>query len=227
MGGWVKTLALVAVLMLAALRPSLADGPAMGLFVAWPQDAKGDGAGGREANLAAWEQRLGLPKSSLLAMDFYGSQTWSSLSEFAWLPAYWKARNPERKLIWSIPLTFAGTSLKQVALGDHDADFARAAKAIAEATPDAIVRFGWEMNGDWPWSSAGVERDYIAAYRHVVALFRSASPRFRFVWCVNFGLQRSRRTSPIPATTSPTSSAWTFTTRRSAQAPKPAGATSI
>ena len=83
-----------------------------------------------------------------------------------------------------------GTPLKSVAAGDHDDDFARAAAAIAASNPDAIIRLGWEMNGDWfPWASKGVESDYVAAYRRVVRLFKAASPQFSFVWCVNVGLQ--------------------------------------
>lgn len=173
---------------LASTRPPMR----MGMFVLWAKDASGADRGGREANLRHWEHVLNLPASSLLAMDFYGERNWSSLREFGWLPAYWARRNPRRKLIWSIPLTFEATPLKRVAAGAHDGDFAAAAAAIARWQPDAILRIGWEMNGDWmAWASKGAEDDYIGAYRRVATIFREASPLFSFDWCANVGLQNS------------------------------------
>jgi hypothetical protein len=166
--------------------------PRMGMFVLWARDAAGADLGGRETNLRAWEARLKLPPSSLLAVDFYADHTWASLREFAWLPRYWAQRNPRRKLVWSIPLTFEKTPLREVAAGTHDADFAAAAAAIAASQPDAVLRIGWEMNGDWmAWAAKGVEADYVAAYRRVAAIFRTASPGFVFDWCANVGLQNS------------------------------------
>jgi hypothetical protein len=171
----------------------------MGMFVVWAKDASGADRGGRETNLRLWEKKLKLEPSSLLAMDFYGGQSWESMRELKWLPAYWAAKNPNRKLIWSIPLTFKGTPLKAVASGEHDADFKEAAAAIAAAHPDAILRIGWEMNGDWmAWAAGGVERDYIAAYRRAVTIFRAASPRFTFDWCASFGLQNSPADKAYP-----------------------------
>lgn len=172
----------------AARRPQ----PQMGMFVLWARDASGADLGGREINLRAWEETLKLPPSSLLAVDFYAEHSWSSLREFAWLPSYWARRNPKRKLVWSLPLTFEHTPLREVASGAHDADFEAAAAAIAGSQPDAILRIGWEMNGDWMvWAAKGVEQDYIAAYRRVAAIFRAASPSFSFDWCANVGLQNS------------------------------------
>lgn len=171
---------------------SVAQMPRMGMFVLWAKDASGTDLGGREANLRRWEDVLGLAPSSLLAVDFYGDAKWDSLQSFAWLPGYWARRNPGRKLLWSIPLTFEKTPLKAVAAGEHDADFQAAAVAIAAYQPDAILRIGWEMNGDWmAWAAKGVESDYIAAYRRVVGIFRAASPSFSFDWCANVGLQNS------------------------------------
>jgi hypothetical protein len=168
-----------------AARPAM---PRMGMFVLWPRDADGTDRGGREANLRAREQSLGLPPSSLLALDYFGADSWQAMAEYAWVPAYWRRANPARELIWSIGLTMKGTTLKEVAGGAHDADFEAAAQAIAASRPDAIARIGWEMNGDWfPWSAGGVEADYIAAYRRVVGIFRKVSPRFTFAWCANAG----------------------------------------
>jgi hypothetical protein len=164
--------------------------PAAGMFVVWPKGAGGADLGGREANLRQWETKLNLPPSSLLAMDFYGGSDATSLDDFAWLPAYWNQKNPQRRLIWSLPLAFKGATLGAVAGGERDADFARAAEAIAKSQPDAIIRLGWEMNGGWyPWAANDHESDYVAAYRRVAALLKARSAQFSFVWCVNIGLQ--------------------------------------
>lgn len=94
---------------------------------------------------------------------------------------------------WSVPLTVAGTSLAQVAAGSNDADFLYLAGQINTQKPSGTIylRIGWEFNGDWyPWQSAGVEADYIAAFRHVVGLFRSVLPtRCNISWVPNWSVQ--------------------------------------
>ena len=169
----------------AAARP---HPPRMGMFVRWAQEPDGTDRGGREASLRAREESLNLPPSSLVALDYFGVDSWAEMAKYDWVPAYWRRKNPARKLIWSIALTMKGTALKEVAGGAHDADFEIAAKSIAASQPDAVARIGWEMNGDWfPWAAGGVEADYIAAYRRVVGIFRKASPRFTFAWCPGAG----------------------------------------
>jgi Glycosyl hydrolase family 26 len=159
----------------------------------------------REAGLEAWELMLGRPKDSLVAEDFYGdgSDTWAGMTAAAnglGKPKDWKAANPKRKLLWSIPLTMPGASLADVANGLHDAEFSAAASAIAASQPDAIIRIGWEMNGSWtPWhAGAGAEQNYISAYRRVAAIFKEKSRQFTFDWCVSFGRQDSDAESAYP-----------------------------
>jgi hypothetical protein len=180
------TLAFVLVATFAAARTQAAR---MGMFVAWAQKPDKTDLGGRETNLRMWEERLGLARSTLVALDFYGDEHWESLISMHWLPGYWARRNADRKLVWSIHLTAKGTPLTDVAHGLHDFEFGVAARAIAAAQPDAVIRIGWEMNGDWfAWSAIGKETDYIAAYRRVVGVFRAISPRFVFDWCVGGAL---------------------------------------
>jgi hypothetical protein len=164
----------------------------MGMFVPWATAADGADLGGREASLRKREIWLNLPPSSLLALDFYGNVTWAEMTSLKWAPNYWAQRNSSRKLIWSVPLTMKGTPLKEVAAGLHDAEFEIAALSIAVSQPDAIVRIGWEMNGDWfAWAAGGVEADYIASYRRVAQIFRRASRQFSFAWCPGAGRQNS------------------------------------
>lgn len=154
-----------------------------GAFVAW-------GAAGRETNMQAWETSLRQPASSVPALDYYGQTTWADFREFAWLPAFWARANPNRRLVWSIPLTVKGTDLADVAGGLHDDAFRIAASAVALGQPDAFVRIGWEMNvAGSLWLASGREAEYVRAYRRVVDLFRQASNRFRFDWCPGWGAQ--------------------------------------
>lgn len=178
--------ALVALFSVAA--HAAQEAPCMGFFVDWARRPDGGDAGGREANLRARENALGAAPSSLLALDFYGVDSWEEMKSYRWVPAYWAKQNPKRKLIWSIALTTKGVPLAKIAAGEHDADFVDAAVTIAAAQPDGVIRIGWEMNGDWyPWASKGVEKDYIAAFRRVRGIFHSASRRFTFAWTPNAG----------------------------------------
>src|SRR5664279_2694950 len=109
-----------------------------------------------------------------------------------WLPGLWVKANPNRNLVWSVPLTIQGTSLADVGDGLQDEAFRAAAKAIANAQPHAIIRLGWEMNGRaTAWFAGGQEADYIRAFRRVVEIFRQYSGEFRFDWCVSWGPQDS------------------------------------
>ena len=110
-----------------------------GAFVNWGSD-------GREHTLQAWEKWLNQKPSSVLGVDFYAQSTWEDYSKLSWVPGIWKKLNPARNVVWSMPLTVKGTPLADVADGLHDAEFEAAARAIAEAQPNAIIRLGWEMN---------------------------------------------------------------------------------
>jgi len=150
-----------------------------------------------EANLQAFENWLGRPVGSMLALS-YGVQTyWADFyNEFGGpsgyyggmgTPGWLHACNPNRNVEWAIPLTQWGTPLSQVAAGQYDYYFAHAAAAIAAYQPYAIIRPGWEMNGSWfPWGAgvSGSAADFVAAFQHVVGIFRAASPNFRIDWCV-------------------------------------------
>jgi len=159
----------------------------------------------REAGLKAWELMLGRPYNSLIAEDFYGdgSDTWAGMTAPAaglGKPKDWKAANPKRRLLWSIPLTLPGASLADVANGRHDVEFRAAAAAIAASQPDAIIRIGWEMNGSWMrwYAGAGNEQNYISAYRRVAVIFKEKSPQFTFDWCASFGRQDSDPEAAYP-----------------------------
>jgi hypothetical protein len=169
------------------LPPSL-----VGAFVPWGQIS-------REHNLRQWEAWLRQRPSTVLAMDFYGQTTWADFKNYDWLPGFWAKANPNRHLVWSIPLTVKGTPLADVADGLHDEAFQAAASAISIAQPDAIIRLGWEMNSTaTDWFAGGREADYIRAFRRVVEIFRQYSRQFRFDWCISWGPQDSAADKSYP-----------------------------
>jgi beta-mannanase len=128
----------------------------------------------------------------VVGVDFYAENTWDDFTRLSWVPGIWKKLNPERNVVWSVPLTVKGTPLKEVADGLHDAEFEAAAKAISDAQPNAVIRLGWEMNlVSMAWFAKGQEADYIAAFRRVVQIFRRHSPGFKYDWCPGWGAQDS------------------------------------
>lgn len=83
--------------------------------------------------------------------------------------------------------------LSAIAAGDHDgliSAFARGAKSWGKPF---YLRFAHEMNGDWyPWGTksgnpnGNLPADYVAAWRHVRAVFASeGATNARWVWCPN------------------------------------------
>ena len=82
-------------------------------------------------------------------------------------------------------------TLKMVAVGDFDTMLRdRFAKPIAAWGKPIFIRLNWEFNSDWyPWSvgtNGNTAADYVAAWRHVVDLFRANGARnVSWVWCTN------------------------------------------
>jgi hypothetical protein len=107
-----------------------------------------------------------------------------------WLVSVWKKANrPDRNMLFSVPLaTNQDRSLAHVAAGSYDEQYKKVAAAVARAYPKAIIRIGWEFNGDWyPWAAKGRTEDYIAAFRRVASIFKDASNQFTIDWCANLG----------------------------------------
>jgi len=82
------------------------------------------------------------------------------------------------------------TILRTIATGGADRYLRATARAAGRWPALTFLRFAPEMNGSWsPWgvrtpgNSAAV---YVAAWRHVVSIFRSAGVhRVKWVWCPN------------------------------------------
>lgn len=81
-------------------------------------------------------------------------------------------------------------SLASIASGAHDGYVSRWARQIRSYGKPVVLRFGHEMNGSWyPWAEqANGNRpgDYVAAWRHVVTVFRQAkASNVTWMWSPN------------------------------------------
>jgi hypothetical protein len=73
--------------------------------------------------------------------------------------------------------------LASIAAGKWDALVRERAVAAAALRHPLFVRFASEFNGEWSGIS-GRQRDFVAAWRHLVKLFRRAgAENVRWVWC--------------------------------------------
>ncbi|WP_116112637.1 hypothetical protein [Austwickia chelonae] len=90
-------------------------------------------------------------------------------------------------------------SLATVARGDHDQVWRRQAQTLlAHGRGDAIVRIGWEANGDWwPWQAGAAHAPlYRAAFARVSRTMKAVAPKLLMDFGIGCGVgipgQRSR-----------------------------------
>lgn len=81
-------------------------------------------------------------------------------------------------------------NLRAITKGNHDRYLRRSARSARRWGRPFYVRFAHEMNGDWyPWGlgvGGNTGRDYRAAWRHVVRVFRrEKATNVRWVWAPN------------------------------------------
>lgn len=105
----------------------------------------------------------------------------------------WQTANPRPTVVISVPLAFGSftpdastsqTRLEEVASGVDDDSYVYLAQALRGAGyPDAVIRLGWEFDGNWmPWEATQHPELYVAAFRHIVLLMRTISSGFVFDW---------------------------------------------
>lgn len=127
---------------------------------------------------------------SAARVSFLSDSSWSAIddpSAFVSQPA-----GSGAKLVLSVPmLPASGATLAQEASGAYNSYFRTLAqKLVAEGRGDAVIRLGWEMNGNWfPWSiQNGNASNFAAAWRQIVDTMRSVPGQaFKFDFCLNNG----------------------------------------
>ena len=95
-------------------------------------------------------------------------------------------RRSDRRLVLSVPLVPAGSTLASVAEGDGHRRLTKLARALqAGGRGRAVIRLGWESNGKWfRWYAPDQPFAYRRAFRTVVQTLRAEAPRLRFEWNV-------------------------------------------
>ena len=130
-----------------------------------------------------------LGRAPTMASDFFASTNWSTIENVSWAAKAW-SKSPYH-VVYSIPLLpDSGGTLQEGAGGAYNAHFRRLAETlVAHGEGDAVLRLGWEFNGDWMrWNARADPGAYAAYWRQVVQTMRAVSgARFEFDWCPNLG----------------------------------------
>jgi hypothetical protein len=141
----------------------------------------------------------GAPESHSVMNDFNAmvgrkAEIWHTYKNFdkTLFPYDTVGRSHEAGGLPMITLEPWGRSLRGIARGDHDDYLKAGARQAVELGKPILLRFAHEMNGDWyPWSvgkNGNTAGDYIAAWRHVVRVFRNAGANnVKHVWAPNVG----------------------------------------
>jgi hypothetical protein len=103
----------------------------------------------------------------------------------------WNAANGRINLISWMP----DTSLEQTLDGSLDGCISKMARALKRVPGTVLLRWGWEMNGDWyPWSGAKNgggetgEANFRNAWIHTWTIFQhEGATNVKWVWCPNNG----------------------------------------
>ncbi|GAA3336481.1 hypothetical protein GCM10020358_08810 [Amorphoplanes nipponensis] len=88
-------------------------------------------------------------------------------------------------------VSWRGCPLADITSGDSDALIARAARQLKQQDRPVLLRWGWEMNGDWyKWSAARNGKDgkaYVAAWRRLHDIFAGEkATNVSWVWSPNW-----------------------------------------
>jgi hypothetical protein len=147
--------------------------PAVGVYTGPADTAEHDA-------FSAW-----LGTEATYATDFVDdSQSWTNIADYSdWLIDPWsawvRARSGRRAVI-SVPLLNQASAgkLADGAAGAYDGYFRTLAQEIVDdGLGNAIIRLGWEANGDWyPWRASADPTAWRAFFRRVVGVMRSVQP---------------------------------------------------
>lgn len=133
-----------------------------------------------------WMEALVGQRQSVV-LDFLASDGWQEMVGTAHLLVKCHPAANGRRLVVSLPMVPRNdpAALDQVARGAHRHVFEKIARAlVAGGHGHAIVRLGWEFNGNWyAWASRGREDAWKEAWRSIVTAMRSVEGQaFLFDW---------------------------------------------
>ena len=134
-----------------------------------------------------FNQWLGRPVD--WAMDFFAGDSWASIESPNWWVDAWK--DSPYKMVYSVPILPDGVgSLQQGATGAYNDHFRKLAQLLVDkGEGDAVLRLGWEFNGNWfRWAAANDPQAFVGYWREIVTTMRSVpGASFKFDWCPNGG----------------------------------------
>ena len=121
---------------------------------------------------------------------FLSQGSWDNISYPVWWAGAWEGAR--YRLIYSIPMvpTDGVSRLKAGSRGAYNKHFKQIAEIlVSHGQGNAVIRLGWEMNGDWfAWSAKGQEAEFIAYWRRAVNTMRKVKgAKFKFEWSPVFG----------------------------------------
>lgn len=121
-------------------------------------------------------------------LDFFSWE--AGESGWRWVMRCWASAGMTQ-MTFSVPMLPAdGSTLAEGAAGKFDAVFARlAADLVENGFGSAVIRLGWEFNGDWyPWAARKDPQAWVAYWRRIVDVMRRApGAAFKFDWCAATG----------------------------------------
>ena len=160
---------------------------------------RGPGCVGK-SRMAGFEAFLG--RKVERTVDALAQTNWTELdSSIDYVVGCWK--NSGIELTLSVPMMPRqnGGGFGEGVAGKHDASFRHAATSLVNnGFSRAVVRIGWEFNGDWmPWASGPDPRGYVADFRHIVEVMRGVpGQHFKFEWCPNVGRHNADPSAAYP-----------------------------
>ncbi len=137
--------------------------------------------------VAVFEQWAGHPVP--YAIDWSSRYTWEEIANPAYMIDHWRGKG--RRMVYGVAMLPENgqSTMAAGARGENNAHFRRLAEQlVAKGQADAIIRLGWEFNGNWYRWSAYNATEFKQYWRQVVDAMRAVpGQRFEFDWTVNSG----------------------------------------
>jgi hypothetical protein len=139
--------------------------------------------GGSQASTQAFATWLG--RTPTVVNDYIPDAGWNDPTPYLhpWQGSPWT-------MTFGVPMLPPGGTLADGAAGVYDAHFQQLAqKLIDEGLNDAILRIGFEFNGNWfRWRAAADPTSWVAYWQRIVLVMRGvAGTNFKFDWTVLCG----------------------------------------
>jgi len=121
---------------------------------------------------------------------FFSQQSWEQFENTDWLEE-WQGSGYRLSLGLPMLVRNDGGTLQKGASGAYDQHFRHAAEQLVHyGQGNAILRLGWEFNGDWyPWEAKKDPKSFVTYWRRIVDTMRAVpgAENLRFDWNPSIG----------------------------------------